>query len=116
MAAALAIAIVSLGLLTRSDGGVAVVFADAPTGVVADADLRARPWGTALELRVEGLPPARTYRVWLEEDDGDRVPAGTFLGAERPLVVGLAAAAPLDGVLAVGVSDEAGDTVLYGEL
>lgn len=100
----------------RGSEGERVSFSDEPPGVVAEAALTERPWGIEVALDVEGLPQGETYRVWLRRDDGEREPAGSFRGADRPLHVVLAAAIPRSATVGVGVSDADGETVMYAHL
>ncbi len=88
------------------------------TGVMASAraELTSKPWGTEILLGSEGLPSDTTYRVWLERSDGQRIPAGTFSGAGPELTMTLAASLPTDDAVAVGVSTEDGEDVLYGRI
>jgi uncharacterized protein YggT (Ycf19 family) len=57
-----------------------------PTGASASAVLTPYASGTAIQLTATGLDPAQSYAVWLEDDAGGRLSAGTF----RPDGVGVA--------------------------
>jgi predicted anti-sigma-YlaC factor YlaD len=110
---AAAAVIVGLVVLTGPDPGRPVEFAQAPPGVTATATVEDRAWGTQVQLAVAGLADGVEHAVWLERADGSRVPAGTFTAdGARTLSVTLAAAAPLAEAVAVGISDDTGDTVL----
>ncbi|GAC1532683.1 MAG: hypothetical protein NVS3B12_10900 [Acidimicrobiales bacterium] len=86
-------------------------------GVVAQAVLDRRPWGTQMTVTVEGLAPGSVHSVWLASADGRRTPAGTFTAVRnRRLRVVLADALPADQSVAVGISDMAGLTVAQGRL
>jgi hypothetical protein len=96
---------------------VEVEFVTAPAGVDSHALLEYRPGGTRIELDVAGLPGDQVYNVWLESDDGKRVPAGTFWASkEKPLEVTLTAALKLEDCEGIGVSNSDGRTMLYSEL
>jgi anti-sigma-K factor RskA len=99
--------------------GMTVAFADAPAGVSASADLEYQPGGIRIELQVAGLPEKQTFGVWLESEDGDRVPAGTFYTSEGEdkFSVPFNAAMSLDDCAGIGVSNLEQDyTVLQADL
>ena len=94
-----------------------VAFPRSPAGVEARATLADREWGAGIWLDARGLRPGELYAGWLERANGSRVSAGTFRAAGDGrlrcyLTVGLASA----DAVAVGVSDEAGGTVLRARL
>lgn len=110
VAAAFALGLV---VLTAPDPGRLVEFAQTPPGVTATASLQDRAWGTQVQLAVTGLDDGVRHAVWLERRDGSRVPAGTFTAdGARSLSVTLAAATPAGDAVALGISDDMGDTVL----
>lgn len=115
-AASLSVAAASLlgvFVLTAPDPGRPVEFAQAPAGVTATAALEDRAWGTQVQLTVAGLGDGVEHAVWLERADGSRVPAGTFTAdGARTLAVTGAAAIPSADAVALGISDDTGDTVL----
>ena len=45
-----------------------------------EGDLIAHDWGTEIRLDVSGLQFCQTYRVTLENEDGERVNVGTIIG------------------------------------
>jgi anti-sigma factor RsiW len=93
-----------------------VDFAEAPTGVRSHAMLEYAPGGTRIELDVDGLPE-EVYNVWLEAEDGRRVPAGSFWASkDRPLEVTLTAALRLKDCSGIGISNADGKTLLYSEV
>src|SRR3954451_2161261 len=55
-----------------------VAFASLPPGATVDAALRPRPYGTQIQVEVEGLPSGILCRVFLRRPDGRRVGAGSF--------------------------------------
>lgn len=76
------------------------------------ATLQPRPWGTQIQLSATGLDPER-YSVWLKDEDGLRVPAGTFAAVPgKDLLVTLASALPLDRAVMIGMSNEDGSIEL----
>jgi hypothetical protein len=71
----------------------------------ATAYLTDHTWGTSLRLDVSGLPAGERYLVWLERQDGSRVPAGSFTAlGDRNVSVELTAGMPRQGVVALGLS------------
>jgi hypothetical protein len=83
-------------------------------GAESHAALEYLPGGTRISLSVSGLPVKETYGVWLEKDDGERVPAGTFYTPDRgELELRLTAALRIEDCDGVGVSNSDGDTVMY---
>jgi hypothetical protein len=121
-AAAAALALVAGGssLLTQRAAPSAMVVtlvpaqgADAPAGSAA---LTSRPWGTQIDLAVEGTRAGATYRVWIADSEGTRTPAGTFIGQDRPLRMTLAAAVPSEDAVEVGISSEDTDRYLVAPL
>jgi Putative zinc-finger len=97
--------------------------ADHPTATVAfartdsSAQLEYFPWGTRIELSVAGLPEEEVYGVWLEKEDGSRVPAGSFWTPKKgdPHVI-LSAALNSEDCKGIGVSDADGKTVMYAPI
>jgi hypothetical protein len=116
IAAATTLVALTFTLVTQG-GEAAVITLKGPPGVTASATVRAKAWGTQIELDVTGLPAEQTYGVWLEEPDGRRTPAGTFVsvGGRRMHMV-LAAGLDLPAASGLGVSTAAGETILYSEL
>ncbi len=101
------------------DGPAVALRAEVGVGATGAARLSSRPWGTQIDLRVDGLPvdaSGEGYAVWLLRADGRRVPAGTFRPASGAATsrVRLAGALPLAEVTAVGVSrtDATGDAAV----
>jgi len=72
-----------------------------------------RDWGTAISLEVAGLQPGRPYGAWMEDETGDRVPAGTFTAAsDGTMRLDLSARMAIDDAAAFGVTQIDGDDVL----
>ncbi len=116
-AAAVVLVLAAVGVGVGRRGGPApadqVAFAAPPPGVSASARLDDRPWGTAIRLVVGGLAAGQVHSVWLEDQAGHRTPAGSFTPvADRTVTVQLATAGRRTASVALGVSDDQGDTVL----
>ncbi len=68
-------------LISGSPGtapGETVAFRALPGHAWAQATLEARPWGSAVSVRVGGFRPGTLCKVWLRRRDGTRVTAGSF--------------------------------------
>lgn len=73
-------------------------------GMQISAELDARQWGTAVNLKVSGLENGQRYLVWLERADGSRVPAGSFTARGTGSAMELSAAVQGDDAVALGLS------------
>ena len=72
-----------------------------------------RDWGTAISLEVAGLQPGAAYGAWMEDETGDRVPAGTFTAtSDGTMQMDLSARMALADAAAMGVTQVDGDDVL----
>lgn len=115
-AAALLVFIAGGTLLLRDGSPPSVQLAGDP-GMSATASVEAKAWGTAVDLRLEGLPAGKRFNVWLADDRGERVPAGSFRSIEGgELSVTLSSSMPLPDAATLGVSDNAGHTVMEARL
>lgn len=116
-AAATLVAVLITGmLLTREEPARRVDLA-AAQGVEASAEMGARSWGTAIDLRVAGLAGNEVFAVWLEDAAGERTSAGTFRSVEgKELSVSLASSLPLSDATVLGISDQRGQTVMQARL
>jgi hypothetical protein len=85
-------------------------------GARGSAVVHRDPDATWLELNTSGMESGETYAVWLEETDGERSPAGTFVGVEGDLYISLYSTLPRDDAAAIGVSTLDGDTVMRADL
>lgn len=66
-------------------------------------------WGTTVEIRVQGLPPADGYAVWAVSDTGRRERAGTWgPTAHRGALVRGASAIQRDNLMQVEITDRDG--------
>ena len=72
-----------------------------------------RDWGTAISLTVAGLEPGRPYGAWMEDEAGDRVPAGTFTAtSDGTMRMDLSARMAIEDAAAFGVTLIDGPDVL----
>jgi anti-sigma factor RsiW len=78
----------------------------------ATAILRARDAGTEVEMKVSGLHRGDYYWLWVTDEDGERLPAGTFRGSDHPLDMRLTAALPLAKARRIWVTDGEDKVVL----
>jgi hypothetical protein len=92
-------------------------FERSPAGSSATAFLEYFPSGTRVDLTAQGLPSKQLYSLWMETDDGERIPGGTFWVPESGDVeVTLTAAIDLKKCAALGVSNADGDTVMWSPI
>lgn len=83
----------------------------------ATATLRAEDYSTQIELEASGLAPGQTYAVWLEREDGTRVPAGSFRAFdEGPETVYLSAAVTPEEAVGLVIGTPDGESVLRTDL
>jgi hypothetical protein len=75
-------------------------------------------WGTEIELVVSsGLREGQTYVVTLVSEDGERVNAGTFIGAgDKPVRVTFNAALSREEAVRLEASTPGGEPVFFAEL
>jgi hypothetical protein len=101
---------------TRDDGRTQREFAIEEPGVDASFSLDPNAEGTAVRLEHQGLDPGDVYWLWLTDESGQRVSAGTFHGsAERSSLV-LQSAMPADQAVRIWVTDEDDGVVLDSPL
>jgi hypothetical protein len=112
--AAAACALLVAGLIVvRADGDDDLqAFTKAAPGVDGTFGLDANGQGTAVRLTHRGLDPDEVYWLWLTDDSGRRVSAGTFRGASDGDELVLQSALPLDDAVRVWVTDEQDTVVL----
>jgi hypothetical protein len=91
--------------------GTSVAFSS-PEHASGAATLSERDAGTEVELRASGLDEGEVYWLWLTDEGGDRVGAGTFVGTAEPVRVTMTAALALDDTRRVWVTDEDDAVVL----
>jgi hypothetical protein len=115
--AALAGGVVAVGGALVDDGDDAgVVVALGGEGAPARAELRTVDSGTVVRFESRGLRPGGWYWLWVTDETGRRLPAGTFRGTREGVEVTLTAALPLDETRRVWVTDEDDEVVLDGLL
>lgn len=124
-----AVAIVAVGLIaaltvlpgTDQEPGLGdvepVSFSVAPEDVSVDGSVVSHTWGTEVMLDMEGLEEGETYAVAIETDDGESVPAGTFVGdADIPVECELNGAVLREDASTVTATDAQGNVVFRSEL
>jgi hypothetical protein len=85
--------------------------------VKVDGALIAHAWGTEIELVASGLRDRQTYEVTLVSEDGERVKAGTFIGAGDESVTGtFNAALPRKDATRLEVRTLEGEPVFFAKL
>jgi anti-sigma factor RsiW len=77
-AAVAAIAIAVLGGSSQTSEARTVAFHSLPRGAWGEAAVTSRPWGSEIDLQVGGFDRGASCRVWLRDEGGKRVPAGSF--------------------------------------
>lgn len=98
------------------DAAVPLAIGLQPAGVEATAAVEVQPWGTTVHLQASGLQAGLVYQAWLEQEDGQRVSAGTFRpGPERSISCYLTAAITPGEATAFGLSSD-GVTLLLAEM
>jgi anti-sigma factor RsiW len=107
--ASLAAAVIAAVLVFGSGDGPAGTRVELPSvggeRATATAILRAKPSGTEVEMKVTGLHRGDYYWLWLTDDGGRRLPAGTFQGSDQPIDLRLTAAMPLSEARRIWVTD-----------
>lgn len=84
----------------------------APTAA-GTVELAARPWGTAVRLRLEGLPDRGPYTAWATDTAGTRTAVATWGGTVSGQVdVTGATSLPLDAVRRISVANDEDTQVL----
>ncbi|MEE8603361.1 hypothetical protein [Euzebya tangerina] len=83
---------------------------------VVEADLINHTWGTELVMTVTDVAPGGVYQVAFLDQDGQPVEAGSFLGAEEPVICRMNAAILREAVTGLVVQGPDGATVLRSEL
>lgn len=104
-AAALAVGVTVTPQVLDRDGDQRQLTTAAPTAA-GTVELDARPWGTAVRLRLEGLPDRGPYTAWATDAAGTRSAVATWSGtASGQVDVSGATSLPLDAVRRISVSD-----------
>ena len=108
LASVAAAAIAAVLVVSSGDGlaGTRVVLPGvAGERATATATLHAKPAGTEVEMQVTGLHRGDYYWLWLTDDGGRRLPAGTFQGSDHPIDLRLTVAMPLSEARRIWVTD-----------
>jgi predicted anti-sigma-YlaC factor YlaD len=93
-------------------GGTDVAFPQTTSGVTAHATLRGNSAGTVVSFHVEGLRDGAYYWLWLTDEEGHRVGAGTFRGTPKPVDLTMTAAVALRDARRIWVTDKRDAVVL----
>jgi anti-sigma-K factor RskA len=115
-AAILALAIAAVFIVGPDDDPSLQTFAEAAPGVSGAFSLEANEQGTAVIFEHRGLDPDEIYWLWLTDDSGRRMSAGTFQGAQSTTRVTLQSALPEDEAVRIWVTDTADDVVLDSQI
>jgi hypothetical protein len=99
-------------LFSGGSGGTEVAFPTAAEGVTAHATLHGSAAGTVVSFHVEGLHEGAYYWLWLTDEEGQRVGAGTFRGTSKPVDVTMTAAVALHEARRIWVTDRRDAVVL----
>ena len=78
----------------------------------ATATLRSKDAGTEVEMKVTGLHRGDYYWLWITDEDGRRLGAGTFQGSDHPIEHQFTAAMPLSEARRIWVTDDNHQVVL----
>lgn len=125
VAAAAAVVLLAAMALTlwpgTDDGGeperIAATVTEAADGLDAEVAVEERGWGSSVNITLSGLEGDGVYRVWVEDAEGERQSAGTFLGVEDGEIhCYMAAATRLEDAAVVGIDGADGALVLRGEM
>jgi hypothetical protein len=107
--------VVAIAVIASSLGGGATatpVELAGDDGVSGTAILTPRAWGTEVTLDVSGLDEGEVYWLWLTDEDGDRVVAGSLTGTSGPARAVLASALPTAEARRIWMTDDADQVVL----
>lgn len=86
--------------------------APVPATVALGVEETVVPWGTRLQVRVEGLPADGPFRLWVEDADGARTPIGSFgPTTDGSALVPAATELAPSGIRRVGISSADGDVL-----
>jgi hypothetical protein len=118
IAAAIVLGVFAVAILPDDSTQSTVELAGASARGDSTASLEYLPGGTRIDLSIDGLPLEETYYVWLEDSDGERIPAGTFWTPDEAgsLNLKFTAAISLRRCEGIGISDDDGKTVLFSKV
>jgi hypothetical protein len=103
-------------LLPAGSSGTEVSFPQTAGGVAAHASLHTKSSGTVVSFHVKGLHDGAYYWLWLTDEDGQRVPAGTFRGTSRPVELTMNVAVQLQDARRIWLTDRRNAVVLDAPL
>lgn len=103
-------------LLPGGSPGTEVPFPQTAGGVAAHASLHTKSSGTVVSFHVKGLHDGAYYWLWLTDEDGQRVPAGTFRGTSRPVELTMNVAVQLQDARRIWLTDRRNAVVLDAPL
>jgi anti-sigma factor RsiW len=107
--ASLAAVVIAAVLVVGSGNGPAgtrvVLLGVGSERATATATLRSKPAGTEVDMKVTGLHSGDYYWLWVTDEGGRRLPAGTFQGSDEPNNLRLTAAMPLSEARRIWVTD-----------
>lgn len=95
---------------------VPVALTEAADGFDGSVEVEAKQWGTLVHIEAAGFQAGESYAVWVEDREGGRHAAGTFLGIDGRLACYMAAATPFPEAAIVGIDTADGVPVIRGEL
>lgn len=114
VAAALVVVLGTAAVLAQGPGSTTLpLTATDGAAVTGETSLSARPWGTSVELDLQGLPAGRRFVAWVVSPTGQRQRAATWGSTpDGAAVVTGAVALPADEVAEVLVGDSEGTVLL----
>jgi anti-sigma-K factor RskA len=116
-AAAAALVLIALTVVSRGDDDPRLhEFTAVEAGATGRYALEANDQGTAVRLEHQGLDVDEIYWLWLTDDSGRRVSAGTFRGSTGEASLDLQSALPYDGAVRIWVTDEQDAVVFDAEV
>lgn len=117
-AAAIAVAAAWFGIAeissdsTRRTPGIQLA-ATSTTSAAGTVRLASRPWGTAVDLELAGLPKGRRFVAWVIGDNGRREQAATWSSTANGVSrLSGACSIPLGEIAAVRIATDAGELLL----
>ena len=105
VAAAIVAVLLVVGPGTGAAGTRVVLPAVGRERATATATLRSKDAGTEVEMKVAGLHNGDYYWLWITDDEGHRLGAGTFQGRDHPIKPRFTAAMPLSEARRIWVTD-----------
>ena len=115
-AALVGLLLIASSLGTSKDPERKVAFSVAPPGVEASAHLQRADYGTEVKLDVSGLDDGGWYWLWLTDESGRRLEAGTFRASGEHYTCDMTSALPLAEARRIWVTDDDDKVVLDARL